>query len=129
MELQIHPKSYFLPTFSWTNFEVGFSRVQKMKISVSLESGTHFQGSKGTNKHSKNHPKTTPKPQKNIVKIASFFYIEISSIFVLFGFQNAPQSSKYFMGQLTLSTFVLKFFQTWFQHAFWKQNGRKSDPK
>jgi hypothetical protein len=92
MELKIHPTSHFLPTFSWTHFEVAFSRVEKVKMSVSCTPYAHIQGSKGTQKHSQNHQKNTRKPQKTMVKIESFFNIEISWILGVFGAQKSIKS-------------------------------------
>ena len=84
MEPQILPKTQFFPIFSCTNFDVAFSRVKNVKISVSSRRYAHFQGSKGTQKHSPSRQKNSKKCEKHILKIQSFFYIDISLIFPQF---------------------------------------------
>ena len=81
MEPKILPKTQFFAICSCTNFEVAFSRVQNVNISVSSRRYAHFQGSKGTKKQSQNHQKNSKKCEKRILKIQSFFHIDISLIF------------------------------------------------
>ena len=94
MEPQILPKTQFFPICSCTNFEVAFSRVKNVEINVSSRRYAHFQGSKGAPKHTQNHQKNSEISEKTIIRIQSFFYIDMSLIFPEFWAPKLVQNSR-----------------------------------